>query len=89
MRGSHQSRSDKVHAVLTDNGPHFTTSGDKCSAADDLRAALAAGCDSLSRTTLALNVEKHFAVRLPPDRVCELLDVGEFADLIAKVRGED
>lgn len=32
-----------VHTVLTDNGTHFTTPGDKRSAAVELRAAIAAG----------------------------------------------
>jgi transposase-like protein len=33
----------KVHTVLTDNGTHFTTPGNVCSAAKDIRAALDAG----------------------------------------------
>lgn len=33
----------KVHTVLTDNGTHVTNPGTKCSAAPDIRAALAAG----------------------------------------------
>lgn len=33
----------KVHIVLTDNGTHFTTPGNVCSAAKDVRAALDAG----------------------------------------------
>ncbi len=33
----------KVHTVLTDNGTHFTTPGNVCSAAEDIRAALDAG----------------------------------------------
>jgi hypothetical protein len=37
------SRRHKVHAVLTDNGTHFTTPGNVCSAAKDIRAALDAG----------------------------------------------
>ncbi|HEY5411449.1 MAG TPA: acyl carrier protein [Caulobacteraceae bacterium] len=45
------------------------------------------GWDSLSHTTLVLDIEKHFGIRLPPDRVYELVDVGELVDLIAEVRG--
>ena len=33
----------KVHTVLTDNGTHFTTPGNVCSAAKDIRVALDAG----------------------------------------------
>ena len=33
----------KVHTVLTDNGTHFTTPGNLCSAAKDIRNAIAAG----------------------------------------------
>jgi transposase InsO family protein len=33
----------KVHIVLTDNGTHFTTPGNVCSAAKDIRVALDAG----------------------------------------------
>ena len=33
----------KVHTVLTDNGTHFTTPGNVCSAAKDIRDAIAAG----------------------------------------------
>ena len=33
----------KVHTVLTDNGTHFTTPGNVCSAASDIRADLDAG----------------------------------------------
>ncbi len=42
------------------------------------------GWDSLSHTTLILEVEKRFDVRLPPDRVFDLADVGELVDLIAQ-----
>jgi acyl carrier protein len=45
------------------------------------------GWDSLSHTMLILDVEKHFGVRLPADRIHELDDVGELADLIAEVKG--
>ncbi len=44
------------------------------------------GWDSLSHTMLILDVEKHFGVRLPADRVYELSDVGELVDLIADAR---
>ena len=33
----------KVHAVLTDNGTHFTTPGNTSSAVPDIKAALDAG----------------------------------------------
>ena len=33
----------KIHTVLTDNGTHFTTPGNKCSAAAEIRAALVKG----------------------------------------------
>ena len=33
----------RVHTVLTDNGAHFTTPGNVCSAAKDIRAALDSG----------------------------------------------
>lgn len=33
----------KIHTVLTDNGTHFTTPGNMCSAAADIRAAIANG----------------------------------------------
>ena len=33
----------KIHTVLTDNGTHFTTPGNKCSAAAEIRAALKKG----------------------------------------------
>ena len=33
----------KIHIVLTDNGTHFTTPGNKCSAAADIKAALERG----------------------------------------------
>ncbi len=45
------------------------------------------GWDSLSHTMLILQVEKSFGVRLPADRVHELEDVGELADLIVQARG--
>lgn len=33
----------KIHTVLTDNGTHFTTPGNKCSAAPDIKAAIQKG----------------------------------------------
>ena len=45
------------------------------------------GWDSLSHTSLILEVEKHFGVRLPADRVYDLVDVGELVDLIAEAQG--
>jgi acyl carrier protein len=45
------------------------------------------GWDSLSHTMLILQVEQRFAVRLPADRVHELDNVGELADLIAEAGG--
>ena len=42
------------------------------------------GWDSLSHTMLILQVEQRFSVRLPADRVHELDNVGELADLIAE-----
>ena len=45
------------------------------------------GWDSLSHTMLILEVEKTFGVRLPPDRVYELEDVGELVDVIAEAKG--
>ena len=44
------------------------------------------GWDSLSHTNLILDLEKHFGVRLPSDRVYDLADVGELVDLIAEAR---
>jgi len=45
------------------------------------------GWDSLSHTMLLLEVETHFKVRLPADRVYELANVGELVDLVAEVKG--
>ncbi len=45
------------------------------------------GWDSLSHTMLILQVEQRFGVRLPADRVHELDDVGELADLVAEAGG--
>ena len=44
------------------------------------------GWDSLSHTMLLLDVETHFGVRLPAERVYDLADVGELVDLIAEVQ---
>ncbi len=45
------------------------------------------GWDSLSHTILILDIEKHFKVKLPADRVFELADVGELVDLVVQARG--
>jgi acyl carrier protein len=45
------------------------------------------GWDSLSHTMLILEVEKRFGVRLPPERVFDLEDVGELVDLVAETKG--
>jgi acyl carrier protein len=45
------------------------------------------GWDSLSHTMLLLDIEKHFGLRLPADRVYDLADVGELVDLIAQTQG--
>ncbi len=45
------------------------------------------GWDSLSHTMLILEVEKQFGVRLPPERVYDLDDVGELVDLVAETKG--
>jgi acyl carrier protein len=45
------------------------------------------GWDSLSHTMLILGVEKRFGVRLPPERVFDLEDVGELVDLVAQTKG--
>jgi acyl carrier protein len=45
------------------------------------------GWDSLSHTMLLLDVETHFGVRLPTEKVYDLADVGELVDLIAEVKG--
>jgi len=44
------------------------------------------GWDSLSHTMLLLDIEKHFDLRLPADRVYDLADVGELVDLIAQTQ---
>ena len=44
------------------------------------------GWDSLSHTMLILGIEKHFGIRLPPDRVYDLADVGELVDLVAEAK---
>ena len=46
------------------------------------------GWDSLSHTMLLLDVETHFEVRLPSDRVYDLADVGELVDLIAETQAK-
>jgi acyl carrier protein len=46
------------------------------------------GWDSLSHTMLLLDVETHFGVRLPSDRVYDLADVGELVDLIAETQAK-
>lgn len=46
------------------------------------------GWDSLSHTMLLLDVETHFGVRLPAERVYDLADVGELVDLIAEVQAQ-
>lgn len=45
------------------------------------------GWDSLSHTMLLLDVETHFGVRLPAEKVYDLADVGELVDLIADTKG--
>jgi acyl carrier protein len=45
------------------------------------------GWDSLSHTMLILEIEKQFGIRLPPDRVFDLEDVGELVDLIVETKG--
>lgn len=46
------------------------------------------GWDSLSHTMLLLDVETHLGVRLPAERVYDLADVGELADLVAEVQAQ-
>jgi acyl carrier protein len=46
------------------------------------------GWDSLSHTMLLLDVETHFEVRLPSDRVYDLADVGELVDLISETQAK-
>ncbi len=46
------------------------------------------GWDSLSHTFLVLAVEERFGVKLPSDRVFELSDVGELADLVAEAKAQ-
>lgn len=43
------------------------------------------GWDSLSHSLLIMNVEEEFGVDLPFDRVYELQNVGELADLLREV----
>ncbi len=45
------------------------------------------GWDSLSHTTLILEVEKRFGLRLPTDKVYDLADVGELIDLVVQSQG--
>ena len=46
-----------------------------------------AGWDSLSHASLTMNVEEAFGIELPFDRVYELSDVGELADLVDELTG--
>lgn len=43
------------------------------------------GWDSLSHSLLIMNIEEEFGVDLPFDRVYELQNVGELADLLQEV----
>lgn len=43
------------------------------------------GWDSLSHSLLIMNVEEAFGIDLPFDRVYELQNVGELADLVQEI----
>ncbi len=46
------------------------------------------GWDSLSHTSLVLEIEERFDIELSAERMFDLADVGELADLIAEAQGE-
>ncbi|MBI5381348.1 MAG: acyl carrier protein [Opitutae bacterium] len=50
------------------------------------RALDVRGWDSLTHTTILMQIEDHFGLRLPLERVLNLRNVGELADLIAELR---
>jgi acyl carrier protein len=45
------------------------------------------GWDSVSHVYVILAVERHFGVKLPEDRVFQLENVGDLADLVAELKG--
>lgn len=45
------------------------------------------GWDSLSHTSLMMEVEAAFGIELPTERMFDLADVGELVDLIGEARG--
>jgi acyl carrier protein len=44
-----------------------------------------AGWDSLSHASLIMNVEEAFGIELPFERIYELANVGELADLVGEL----
>lgn len=60
--------------------------GDDESIGRETTSADVTGWDSLSHSLLLMNIEEHFGIELPLDRVYEARNVGELVDLIDEVR---